>query len=36
MLKVVRAGPTLPCSSTAASTILRRVCSCLSARRFSV
>jgi hypothetical protein len=36
MLTVVAAGPTLLCSSTAASTIFWRVFACFSARRFSV
>jgi hypothetical protein len=36
MLIVVAAGPTLLCRSTAASTMRCRVCSCCSARRFSV
>jgi len=36
MLTVVCAGPTLLCSSTAASTIFSRVSACCSARRFSV
>src|SRR6187401_210047 len=36
MLKVVSAGPTVPCRSTAASTMRCRVSACCSARRLRV